>query len=95
MNVRSAVAFAVLCLSAVLVFRLQGTSAVTCDVTYLSPCMGAVIGGAPPIPECCQRLKEQQPCFCGYIKDPILAPYISSPNANKTLDACGVPHPRC
>ncbi|XP_010528502.1 PREDICTED: non-specific lipid-transfer protein 2-like [Tarenaya hassleriana] len=68
---------------------------VTCVVTELRPCLPAITTGGAPSAECCGKLKEQQPCLCGYIKNPALSQYVSSPNARKVLSACGVPYPSC
>ncbi|KAB2611859.1 non-specific lipid-transfer protein 2-like [Pyrus ussuriensis x Pyrus communis] len=69
--------------------------AVTCSPLELSPCLEAIRSGAPPSATCCEKLKEQQPCFCEYIKNPVLKPYIDNPNAKKVASACGVPFPQC
>ncbi|KAF3444301.1 hypothetical protein FNV43_RR13991 [Rhamnella rubrinervis] len=69
--------------------------AATCSATQLSPCVGPITSGSPPSSLCCSKLKEQKPCLCGYLKDPNLKRYVSSPNARKVASACGVPYPKC
>ncbi|KAL3844897.1 hypothetical protein ACJIZ3_002300 [Penstemon smallii] len=69
--------------------------AVNCSPVELSSCLGAVTGGGQPSPQCCGKLREQQPCLCGYIRNPSLRPYVNSPNARKVAAACGVNIPRC
>ena len=69
--------------------------AVTCDPMALSPCAGAISSSSPPSNECCQKLKEQKSCLCGYIKNPSLGPYVNSPGAKKVLSSCGIALPKC
>lgn len=64
-----------------------------CAVTDLAPCLPAVQGGSPPSTDCCTKLKDNQSCFCDYLKDPLVGPYMSA--AKKVLTACGVPIPSC
>ncbi|KAL8245816.1 hypothetical protein R6Q59_007032 [Mikania micrantha] len=83
---------------AILVMILAGTKvtmAVTCSVTELSPCIPSFTSPTPPSKECCTKLKEQKPCLCGYIKNPSLKQYVTSPYAKKVSSACGVPIPKC
>ncbi|OWM84645.1 non-specific lipid-transfer protein 2-like [Punica granatum] len=67
--------------------------AVTCDAKELLACLPAFEGSPTPSSECCSKLKEQQPCLCGYLKDPNLKKYWGSPKAKTIADACGVPYP--
>ncbi|XP_038904866.1 non-specific lipid-transfer protein 2-like [Benincasa hispida] len=69
--------------------------AVTCSTMELSPCIGAFTSTAPPSAACCSKLKEQQPCFCGYIKNPKLGAYVKSPRAKTVISTCGVSFPKC
>lgn len=66
---------------------------VTCDANELSSCLLPFTTGVSPSTTCCTKLKEQQPCFCTYIKDPKYSQYVGSLNAKKTLATCGVPYP--
>ncbi|XP_010440916.1 PREDICTED: probable non-specific lipid-transfer protein AKCS9 [Camelina sativa] len=68
---------------------------VTCSATELSSCLPAMTSGGAPSTDCCTKLKEQEPCLCFYIKNPLYSTYVSSPNARKTLEACKVPYPTC
>ncbi|KAG5623643.1 hypothetical protein H5410_008861 [Solanum commersonii] len=52
-------------------------------------------GGTAPSQDCCARLKSQQPCICGFMKDPNLKQYVNSPNARKVAGQCGVSIPSC
>ncbi|KAL8549855.1 hypothetical protein ACS0TY_008626 [Phlomoides rotata] len=74
----------------VLVVAVHETAAVDCNPLQLSPCLEAISEGKDPSAECCSRLKEQQPCFCGYLKNPVLKPYFDSPNAKKVRSVCGL-----
>ncbi|KAG6407407.1 hypothetical protein SASPL_130398 [Salvia splendens] len=72
-----------------------GGSAVECNPMKLFPCLGAISSGRDPSAECCTKLKEQQPCFCEYIRNPQLKPYVDSPNAKKVAAVCGIKPPTC
>lgn len=72
-----------------------GEEKVACIVTELQPCVPAIQAGSQPSTECCGKLKEQESCLCGYIKNPLFGQYVSSGNAHKVLAACGVPYPTC
>ncbi|XP_009613979.1 non-specific lipid-transfer protein 2-like [Nicotiana tomentosiformis] len=75
--------------------QLGASEAVTCSATQLSPCLGAITSGTPPSQACCARLRGQQPCLCGYMRDPNLRQYVNSPNARKVASSCGVSIPSC
>jgi len=69
--------------------------AVTCNPTELSSCLAAITGGSAPSRACCSKLKQQEPCLCGYIKNPALKQYVNSSGAKKVLSSCGVTYPKC
>ncbi|OIW07387.1 hypothetical protein TanjilG_10222 [Lupinus angustifolius] len=69
--------------------------AVNCIPEELSPCFQAITRNLPPPSICCQKIREQIPCLCGYLKDPNLKQYISSPGARRISTSCGVPNPTC
>uniref|UniRef100_A0A7N0V2M9 Bifunctional inhibitor/plant lipid transfer protein/seed storage helical domain-containing protein n=1 Tax=Kalanchoe fedtschenkoi TaxID=63787 RepID=A0A7N0V2M9_KALFE len=69
--------------------------AVTCNPVELAPCLPSFTSSTPPTPQCCSKVKEQESCFCGYIKDPTLGKYINSPNTKKILKVCQVAVPKC
>ncbi|KAK3426315.1 hypothetical protein EUGRSUZ_F02788 [Eucalyptus grandis] len=69
--------------------------AVTCSATELSSCVSAITSSAPPSALCCSKLREQRPCLCGYIRNPNLRQYVTSPNAKRVARTCGVPYPTC
>ncbi|KAG5527978.1 hypothetical protein RHGRI_028792 [Rhododendron griersonianum] len=71
------------------------TEAVTCNPLELRPCLGAFTSGQPPSAGCCDKVREQKPCLCGYIKNPNLKQFVNSPNTRKVGAACGVPFPTC
>lgn len=77
------------------VVKASGEEVNACDAMQLSSCLPAMSSGAAPSTECCTKLKAQEPCLCTYIKNPLYGSYVSSPNARKTLEACGVPYPTC
>ncbi|KAI7736550.1 hypothetical protein M8C21_018025 [Ambrosia artemisiifolia] len=88
-------AYALLVLVVILAGSAVNTTAVTCSVSELSPCLPSFTSSVPPSSQCCSKLKEQKPCLCGYIKNPSLKQYITSPNAKKVSSTCGVPIPKC
>ncbi|KAK7255022.1 hypothetical protein RIF29_28423 [Crotalaria pallida] len=68
---------------------------VTCSPVELSPCLGAITSSSPPSATCCQKVREQRPCLCGYLKNPSLRQYVNSPGARRVASSCGVPFPTC
>uniref|UniRef100_A0ACD5TJ96 Uncharacterized protein n=2 Tax=Avena sativa TaxID=4498 RepID=A0ACD5TJ96_AVESA len=66
-----------------------------CVPGKLFACSSALLKGAKPTESCCSNLKSQQDCFCMYAKNPLLSPYVNSPNARKTLTSCGITIPTC
>ncbi|KAK7393140.1 hypothetical protein VNO78_21614 [Psophocarpus tetragonolobus] len=64
-----------------------------CNVMELVPCANAYTTSTPPSPQCCERLKEQQPCICQYMNDPTIRTLINTPNAKMVSDFCGSPMP--
>lgn len=94
-NGSTGVAFWCLVVAVVVLAEAHETTAVTCNAMELSPCMSAITGSGAPSPACCAKLKEQQPCFCQYMKNPMLRPYVDSPNAKKIAATCGVATPTC
>ncbi|XP_047336956.1 non-specific lipid-transfer protein 2-like [Impatiens glandulifera] len=74
---------------------LPVAEAVTCSATELSPCLGAITSNQAPSRQCCNKLNEQRPCLCGYIKNPILRPYVKSAGALRVSAACRIPTPNC
>ncbi|XP_028775892.1 non-specific lipid-transfer protein 2-like [Neltuma alba] len=57
--------------------------AVTSSPAARSPCIGAITSSSPPSSQCCQKLKEQKRCLCGYLKNPSLRQYVNSSGAKK------------
>ncbi|KAJ8761207.1 hypothetical protein K2173_001263 [Erythroxylum novogranatense] len=90
-----AVTALVLMLMVALVTQAPTSEAVSCDPLELSSCIDAVTSSRPPSPTCCAKLKEQRPCLCGYLKDPILRQYMSTSAAKKISTACSIPFPHC
>ncbi|KNA07509.1 hypothetical protein SOVF_171170 [Spinacia oleracea] len=66
------------------------TEAVTCSPVQLSPCAPAIMSNKAPTKACCDKLKEQKPCLCGYSKNPTLKPYVNSPGAKRVASTCKV-----
>ncbi|XP_039122015.1 non-specific lipid-transfer protein 2-like [Dioscorea cayenensis subsp. rotundata] len=75
--------------------KAAGKPVMTCNPLELSSCADAILSGANPSATCCAKLKQQQPCFCEYVKKPNLKGYINSKNGRKVADTCKVPIPRC
>ncbi|KAK8498451.1 hypothetical protein V6N13_100053 [Hibiscus sabdariffa] len=93
----SFVALCVVALAVVVTFsgEIQTAEAVTCNPNQLASCLPAFSSGASPSTTCCAKLKEQKPCFCGYLKNPALGQYVNTPNAKKVATRCGVQYPQC
>ncbi|CAN8270255.1 unnamed protein product [Cochlearia groenlandica] len=80
---------------ALLVILAPAAEAVTCSPMQLSPCAAAITSSSPPSALCCKKLKEQKPCLCGYMRNPKLRRYVSSPNARNVSKSCKLAVPRC
>ncbi|KAL3637789.1 hypothetical protein CASFOL_018237 [Castilleja foliolosa] len=91
----SVAAWCLVVLVVVLTVEVQEMAAVTCDPVKLSPCLDALTGSGKPSSECCKNLKEQEPCFCEYIRNPAFKPYIDTPKAREVAQTCGVSYPKC
>ncbi|KAK8700242.1 hypothetical protein V6N13_018643 [Hibiscus sabdariffa] len=90
----SFVVWCVVALAVVLFFgetRMAETA--VCDPLQLDPCMPALVSVAPSA-ECCSKLKEHQPCLCGYIKNPTFGQFVKNPNAKKVAAFCNVAWPQ-
>ncbi|ESQ47248.1 hypothetical protein EUTSA_v10028000mg [Eutrema salsugineum] len=72
-----------------------GELAPSCVSMELLPCLPAISMGGEPTKDCCDNLKEQKQCLCGYIKNPDYSLFVTSPNARKIIDACKVPVTSC
>nr|GLL21533.1 non-specific lipid-transfer protein 2 [Ipomoea trifida] len=70
-------------------------SSAACDVQQLTPCLSALTSNTNPSQLCCQRLNQQKPCFCQYLKNPSLKMYLNSPAAKKAAKTCKVSIPKC
>nr|KYP44019.1 Non-specific lipid-transfer protein 2 [Cajanus cajan] len=89
-------AFAIVLLALLLVEVIPTGESVTCSPVELSPCLWAVINSSSrPTNTCCQKLREQRPCLCGYLKNPSLRQYINSPDAIRVAHFCWIPFPTC
>ncbi|XP_057506448.1 non-specific lipid-transfer protein 2-like [Actinidia eriantha] len=77
----------------VLLGQVGLTEGVECNPTELSSCLPAITLPQPPSKICCDKLKEQEPCLCQYLKDPSLGKYVNNPNTKKVATTCGVPIP--
>lgn len=80
---------------AVVLAMASGASAASCNAGTLATCVSAITGGGKPSAACCSNLHAQQGCFCQFAKNPAYGRYINSPNARKTVAACGLALPRC
>ncbi|CAH8357859.1 unnamed protein product [Eruca vesicaria subsp. sativa] len=90
------IAFVIVLVSALAPTKAVLEEKVECVPTELIVCSPAYHeGDSPPSAECCGKLKDQESCFCDYIKNPKFAPYINSPIAQKVLAACRIPAPIC
>ena len=83
-----------LCGAALLLLAARPLDAAACNPAALSPCGGALFGGAVT-PGCCVQLKAQQPCLCQYARNPAYSSYVNGPAAQRVANACGIPKMKC
>ncbi|GKD51747.1 putative bifunctional inhibitor/plant lipid transfer protein/seed storage helical, partial [Tanacetum coccineum] len=57
----------------------QQPATITCDPVELSWCLQAIVSPIPPTPECCQKLKGQEPCLCRELGDPTFGGFLKLP----------------
>ncbi|ESQ30648.1 hypothetical protein EUTSA_v10011892mg [Eutrema salsugineum] len=77
------------------VAKVPVAEGVTCSPTELASCAPAFMSSSPPSASCCAKLREQKPCLCGYLRNPSLRQYVSSPNAKKVANSCKIASPNC
>lgn len=79
-----------------LVTNMHVTEAQTCSPVALSPCLPAIQDPSQtPTTSCCNNLRDQKPCLCGYLRNPFLRGYVNSPGSRRVASVCNVPTPRC
>uniref|UniRef100_A0A2C9WBM1 Bifunctional inhibitor/plant lipid transfer protein/seed storage helical domain-containing protein n=1 Tax=Manihot esculenta TaxID=3983 RepID=A0A2C9WBM1_MANES len=62
-----------LCAAVVMLWMgTEMTEAVVYSPVKLNACLPAINMARPPSTSCCQKTKEQRPCFCGFLRDPNL-----------------------
>ncbi|GMN52527.1 hypothetical protein TIFTF001_021673 [Ficus carica] len=66
---------------------------VTCDPEQLNSCAGAILFNQVPSEKCCENVRQQQPCFCQYLKDPSYSSFINSDGAKRVVATCKVQFP--
>nr|BAM28757.1 lipid transfer protein homolog [Gentiana triflora] len=73
------------------------SAAAVCNLGALQRPCAAVLGrGSPPSPQCCFALRQQLPCYCGYLrKYPSLRNLISPSTARTVSRICRIGIPRC
>ncbi|PWA54889.1 hypothetical protein CTI12_AA431070 [Artemisia annua] len=79
----------------VLMSQVPGMDAANCNYLELVACAGAITSPQPPSTDCCSKVKEQKPCFCGYLRNPQLRQYVTPEEARRVAKQCGVTLPRC
>ncbi|KAL1214074.1 putative non-specific lipid-transfer protein AKCS9 [Cardamine amara subsp. amara] len=79
----------------VTVANIPVAEAVTCLPSELAPCAEAMTSYSRPSGLCCGKLREQKPCLCGYMRNPNLRQFVSSPNAMKVSYICKIAFPNC
>ncbi|WCJ25330.1 Bifunctional inhibitor/lipid-transfer protein/seed storage 2S albumin superfamily protein [Euphorbia peplus] len=88
-------ALAVAVMVLVILSELHMSDAANCNISQLRSCAPAMSSNATPSRGCCNNLIAQQPCLCGYMKDPSLKQFVSSPGAQRVSKFCGISIPRC
>ncbi|KAL4568878.1 hypothetical protein LXL04_024495 [Taraxacum kok-saghyz] len=79
----------------VLVSQVPVIEAANCNYMELVACAGAITSPQQPSRDCCNKVKEQRPCFCGYLRNPSLRQYVTPANARRVARECGVTIPNC
>ena len=69
-------------------------AAAPCNPSALSPCGGALFGGAVTR-GCCVQLRAQQGCLCQYARNPAYRGYVNGPAAQSVARSCGLPMMKC
>ncbi|KAL8143905.1 hypothetical protein V2J09_016937 [Rumex salicifolius] len=72
-----------------LVVNPVAEGAVTCSPVQLGPCASAITSSRPPSALCCQRVRQQMSCMCGYMKNPTLRKFADNPNARNVANKDG------
>ncbi|KAL1804090.1 hypothetical protein ACET3Z_032737 [Daucus carota] len=71
----------------ILAIEMSGTDA-ACNALALSSCLPAVQNPSQaPSATCCNNLRSQQSCLCGYLKNPFLRGYVNSPGSKRVASA--------
>uniref|UniRef100_A0A7N1A700 Bifunctional inhibitor/plant lipid transfer protein/seed storage helical domain-containing protein n=1 Tax=Kalanchoe fedtschenkoi TaxID=63787 RepID=A0A7N1A700_KALFE len=60
-------------------FAPAAAESVRCSPLELVSCLPSVTSSAPPRPLCCSKLKEEEPCLCGFMKNPAFVKYSLCP----------------
>ncbi|GKD31426.1 non-specific lipid-transfer protein 2-like protein [Tanacetum coccineum] len=79
----------------VLMCQVPCMDAANCNYLELVACAGAITSPQPPSKDCCSKVKQQKPCFCGYLRNPQLRQYVTPEEARRVARQCGVTLPRC
>ncbi|KAK9071399.1 hypothetical protein SSX86_009968 [Deinandra increscens subsp. villosa] len=79
----------------VLMDEIPGATAANCNYMELVPCGDAITSGRKPSNACCSKIREQRPCFCGYLRNPALRQFVSPATARRVAGQCGVSVPQC
>lgn len=74
---------------------IENSTKPPCTQIEITGCIAAILYGDKPSAECCREMKEQEPCFCDFIKNPVFNKYVTSPQARAILSSCGIPYPTC
>ncbi|KAG6581747.1 hypothetical protein SDJN03_21749, partial [Cucurbita argyrosperma subsp. sororia] len=65
----------------------------TCDPQLLAIPCGLAFSGMRPSTRCCNKLREQQPCYCAYLNNPDLKGFVDSPAARRIARDCNITIP--
>ncbi|KAL6873889.1 hypothetical protein ACP4OV_013971 [Aristida adscensionis] len=83
-----------LCVVVLVIAAAAQTTSAACNPAALSPCGGALAGGAVT-PGCCAQLRAQQGCLCQYARNPAYRAYVTGSVAQSVVAACRLPKLRC
>ncbi|KAI3519312.1 hypothetical protein L1887_08341 [Cichorium endivia] len=60
----------------------------SCSDMELMPCGVAISSSQAPTSDCCTKVTQQSPCFCGYIRDPSYRQFISLATTERVVRQC-------
>ncbi|WCJ38916.1 Non-specific lipid-transfer protein 2 [Euphorbia peplus] len=83
----------IVCVVVIMGMEVGVSRGVKCSPVELAMCLPAIAMSEGVSRLCCRKMREQRPCYCGYLKDPNIKLFIAS--NIKLGRQCGVAFPTC